>query len=331
MAIINQNKPFTLAEANRMSGNIETANLLADFQQRNDFLDEVPWFPTTHGSYTKEIRAKELDGGEFTEANAGIPQIGGSTDVLTVAVKMYEAESTCDDRILQTADDPYQAREIWDKIKLEGFMQDFNRRLLYPKTAGDDKAIPTLTERKAKISGDVTDPACNFVFDAGGTGTGLTSAWLFEFGQGAFHMIYNKAGSPGLRNEDKGLERVAAPDGNGSMYAWIRHYQIVANMSATSPRHFMRMANINPAPGAADGRFNPDLLIEGMLPYLENPRSAVLFVTRSVLGQINKALYDKSNIVYSRREIEGYGPVPEIMGIPIRPWDAISQNESQVA
>jgi hypothetical protein len=244
---------------------------------------------------------------------------------------MYEAESTCDDRILQTADDPYQARELWDKVKLAGFMQDFNRRILYPKTAGDDKAFKSLTERKPKISSDVTDPGCNFVFDAGGTGTGLTSAWLFEFGQGEFHMIYNKAGSPGLKNEDKGLQRVAAPDGNGSMYAWIRHYQIVANMSAMSPRHFMRMANINPAPGATDGRFNPDLLIEGMLPYLENPRSAVLFVTRSVLGQINKALYDKSNIVYSRREIEGYGPVPEIMGIPIRPWDAISQNESQVA
>jgi hypothetical protein len=170
MAILNQNKPFTLAEANRMSGNVETANLLAEFQQKNDFLDEVPWFPTTHGSYTKEIRAKGLDGGEFTEANAGIPLIGGSTDVIEVAVKMYEAESRCDDRILQTADEPYQAREIYDKIKLEGFMQDFNRRLLYPKTANDDKAIRTLTERKAAISDDVSDPKCNSCSTLGAPG-----------------------------------------------------------------------------------------------------------------------------------------------------------------
>jgi hypothetical protein len=144
-------------------------------------------------------------------------------------------------------------------------------------------------------------------------------------------MIYNKAGSPGIKNEDKGLQRVPADDGSGFFYAWIRHYQITGNMVATSNRHFMRMANIDPTPGAASGRFNPDLLIEGMIPYLEDPRSAVLFVTRSVWGQINKALYDKSNISYTRREIEGYGPVPEIMGIPVRPWDAISQNESQVA
>jgi hypothetical protein len=331
MAIIDQNKPFTLAEANRMSGNLVMANLLADLQQRNDFLDEVPWFPTTHGSYTKEIRAKELDGGAFTEVNAGIPLIGGSTDVISVAVKMYEAESRCDDRILKTADDPYQAREIYDKVKLEGFMQDFNKRLLYPLTAADDKAIQTLTERKPKISETTGDPDCNFVFDAGGTGTGLTSAWLFEFGRSAFHMIYNKAGSPGFHNEDKGLERVPAADGTGFLYAWIRHYQITGNMVATSPRHFMRMANINPMPGATDGRFNPDILLEAMIPRLDDPRKAVLFVTRSVYGQINKALYDKSNITYSRRDIEGYGPVPEIMGIPIRIWDSISENESQIA
>jgi len=43
MAIIDQNKPFTLAEANKSSGNVEMGNLLADFQQRNAFLDEVPW------------------------------------------------------------------------------------------------------------------------------------------------------------------------------------------------------------------------------------------------------------------------------------------------
>jgi hypothetical protein len=324
MAILNQNKPFTLAEANRMSGNVETANLLADLQQRNDFLDEAPWFPTSHGSYTKEIRGKDLEGGDFTEVNAGIPLIGGSSDVITVAVKMYEAESRCDDRILETADDPYMAREIYDKIKLEGFLQDFNKRLIYPKTGGDDKAIQTLTERKNKLDEE------NFVFDAGGTGTGLTSAWLFEFGRSGFHMIYNKAGSPGLKNEDKGLERVPAEDGSGFMYAWIRHYQIVANMVATSPHHFMRIANIDPSPGATAGRFNPDILIEAMIPYLDDPRGAVLFVTRGVWGQINKALYDKGNITYSRREVEGYGPVPEIMGIPIRPWDAISQNESAI-
>jgi hypothetical protein len=203
MAVIAQNKPFTLAEANKMSGNIETGNLLADFQQRNAFLDEVTWFPSTHGSHTEELRAKYIEGGEFTEVNTGIPQIGGTADILKEPVKMYEGESVVADKILQFADDPYKARDSYDKINLEGIFQDFNKRILYPKDPGDSKAFRSLTERKNKL-----DPA-NFVFSAGGTGTGLTSAWLFEFGMKGFHFIYGKHTSPGISNTDEGKHRQA--------------------------------------------------------------------------------------------------------------------------
>jgi hypothetical protein len=332
MALLTQNKPFTLAEANKMNGNLELGNLLADFQQRNTFLDECPWFPTTHGSYTEEFRAKYLDEGEFTEINAGIPQLGSTGDIIKEAVKMYEGESLVDDRLLQMAEDPYLARDTRDRMNLEGILQGFNRRVLYPKNAGDDKAFKSLTERKNKISESVTDPLCNFVFDAGGTGTGLTSAWLFEFGRAGFHMIYNKAGSVGIKNEDKGMWKLPAADGNGTADMWVRHYQVVAGIVEGSRHSCMRLANISLDP-SDDAGFKPETLIERMLPYLSDPsgNGAALFVSRGVWGQINRALYDKSNIMYSRREIEGYGMVPEILGVVIRPWDAISQNETAIS
>ena len=334
MAVLPQNKPFTLAEANKINGNVELGNLLADFQQRNTFLDEAPWFPTTHGSYTEEFRAKFLDEGEFTEINAGIPSLGSTGDIIKEAVKIYEGESAVDDRLLRLADDPYLARDTRDKMNFEGILQGFNRRLLYPSVAGDDKALKSLTERKNKISEDVTNPDCNFVFNAGGTGAKLTSAWLFEFGPAGFHMIYNKSGSVGIKNEDRGQRDRPAADGKGFIPMWIRHYEVIAGMVEGSRRSCMRMANITADPNASTPKpFKPELLIEGMLPYLSDPSgaSAVLFVSRAVWGQINKALYDKNNIIYSRREIEGYGLVPEIMGVVIRPWDAISQNETAVA
>jgi len=43
MAILAQNKPYTLAEANKAAGNVETANLLSDFSQRNSFLDLISY------------------------------------------------------------------------------------------------------------------------------------------------------------------------------------------------------------------------------------------------------------------------------------------------
>jgi hypothetical protein len=333
MSVLLQYKPFTLAEANKINGNVELGNLLADFQQRNTFLDETPWYPTTHGSYTEEFRAKFLDEGEFTEINAGIPQLGSTGDIIKELVKIYEGESSVDDRLIKFANDPYLARDTRDKMNLEGFLQGFNKRLLYPKNAGDDKALISLTERKGKISDDVTDPECNFVFDAGGTTGALTSAWLFEFGPAGFHMIYNKAGSVGVKNEDWGLRDRPPADGKGFVPMWIRHYEFVAGIVEGSRHSCMRIANITADPHAASpSPFNPEMLIEEMLPYLSDPSgaNALLFVPRSVWGQITKALYDKGNIIYNRRQIENYGTVPEIMGVAIRPWDAISQTETVV-
>jgi hypothetical protein len=326
MAVLAQNKPFTLAEANKVSGNVETANLLADYQQRNAFLDEVTWFPTTHGSHTEELRAKHLEGGEFTEVNAGIPSVGGTADILKEPVKIYEGESIVPDKVLQFADDPYRARDIYDKINLEGILQDFNKRILYPKVAGDTKAFLSLTERKNKV-----DPK-NFVFSAGGTGTGLTSAWLFEFGQKGFHFIYGKHTSPGLSNEDRGMLNRAAPDGNGYHDVWIRRYSINAGIVEGSRRAFMRLCNIAVDPDDP-AHFNPRDLILKMKPYLPTPGggNAVLFVPPSVYGQIEAAAWDKGNATITISEIEGFGLLPRIVGIPVRPWDAISENESAVA
>jgi hypothetical protein len=327
MATLAQNKPFTLAEANKMSGNVETANLLADFQQRNAFLDEVTWFPATHGSHTEELRAKHLEGGAFTEVNAGIPEIGGSADILKEPVKIYEGESVVPDKILEFADDPYKARDAYDAINLEGILQDFNKRILYPAIINDTKAFRSLTERKSKVD------AKNFCFSAGATATtGLTSAWLFEFGRSGFHFIYGKHTSPGLSNTDEGKRNRIAPDNNGYHDVWIRRYSINAGIVEGSPRAFMRICNINPEAGAV-GSFDPKLLILKCKPYLPTPGggNAVLFVPPSVYGQIEAAAWDKGNANITISEIQNFGLLVRIVGIPVRPWDAISENESLIA
>jgi hypothetical protein len=325
MAILQTNKPFTLAEANKAAGNIETANLLEDFQQRNAFLDEIPWFPTTHGSHTEELRAKYLEGGEFTEINAGIPRIGGTADILKEPVKIYEGESEVPDKILQFADDPYKARDIYDTINLEGIMQDFNKRILYSRNPGDSKALTSLTERK-----NIVDPN-NFVFSAGGTGTGLTSAWLFEFGKKGFHFIYGKHTSPGLSNTDRGLLNREAPDGKGYHDVWVRQYAINAGLMEGCPNAFMRICNIDVDPDSPN-HFDPKILILRCKPFLPTPGggNAVLFVPRSVYGQIEAMAWEKGNAQITISEIENFGLVPRIVGIPVRPWDAISENESEI-
>jgi hypothetical protein len=49
-----------------------------------------------------------------------------------------------------------------------------------------------------------------------------------------------------------------------------------------------------------------------------------------VYGQIEALAWDKGNVNITISEIANFGLVPRIVGIPVRPWDAISENESQV-
>lgn len=330
MAVLIQNKYLTLAEANKAAGNVETANLLADFQQRNKFLDEVPWFPATHGSHTEELRAKKLEGGDFTEINSGIPRIGSTADIIKESVKIYEGESIVDDRLLKFADDPYKARDNHDTMNLEGIFQDFNKRILYPADPGNTKAFKPLTERKNVIGGRK-----NFCFSAGGTGTGLTSAWLFEFGKKGFHFIYGKHSSPGLSNEDKGLHRIEAPDGKGAMYGWVRHYAINSGIMEYRPNAFMRFANIDPNSEVTDGSPNylkiRDIILKAK-PFLPTPTgsNAVMFVSPSIYGQLEVQAYEKGNASITIREVENFGTLLRVAGIPVLPWDAITENEAEV-
>jgi hypothetical protein len=322
MGLLLQNRQLTLAEVNKLHGYVDTGDILSDLAQRNSFLDEAPWFPSTHGSHNETFRAKSLGKGAFTRANTGIPQLSSTGDILKEPVRVYEGESSVDDRLLEGADDPYMVRQNYDVMNLEGIMQDFNHALVYANATSDADSFEGFVRRRASIG--------KYVRDGGGTGTGLTSAWLFEFGRRGVFLTYNKAGSPGLENRDEGRQRVDAPDGTGKMYAWLRHYKIWAGINIANDRALQRYANI--VADDTSSSFDPKMLIrmKAQLPTVTGA-NAVLFVNRSLFSQIEQAAWDKSNMSYTIANFEGFGPVVRVASVIVRPWEAISENETAIA
>jgi hypothetical protein len=323
MALLIQNNQLTLAEVNKLSGNVETGDILAELAQNNSFLDEVPWFPSTHGSHNEVFKAKSLGKGAFTKINSGIPRVGAAGDVFKEPVRIYEGESEVDERLFKGADAPAEIRTNYDKMHLEGILQDFNHAIIYADQTADPDAFNGFAKRRGKVDG-------KYVRSGGGSGTDLTSAWLIEFGRRGVFFTYNKAGSPGLLNEDRGRHRVAAPDGTGEMWAWIRHYEIWAGINVANERSLQRYANIESDDTTVS--FDPKMLIR-MKAQLVDPsgRSAVLFVPRTIFSQIEQAAWDKSNMSYTISNFEGFGPVVRCVGIIVRPWEAISEAESAIA
>jgi hypothetical protein len=321
MALIEAHKQLTLAEVNKAQGYLDTADILGEIAQRNEFLDEVPWFPSTHGSHTEQYKSKSLGKGAFTAANSAVPIIASSGDIMKEPVRLYQADSVVDDVVLKSADDAHAARDAQDTMNLEGIFQDFNKALLYANPAIEPDVFKSFDQRRKQID--------KYCIDGGGTGIGLTSAWLFEFGKRGVFMIYNRSGSPGLKNEDRGRQMI--PIGSANHYwGWVRHYEIWGGIVVANERSLQRYANITADGSASD--FNPDNIIKmkAQLPTISGS-SAILFVNRTIFAQIETFAFNKVNASLTIAELMGFGPILRIASIPVRPWEAISDDETQVA
>ena len=322
MGILDSTKAMTLAEAAKRQGYDSQAAVLGELQKKNEFLDEVPFFPASHGSYHRYLKAKRLGKGDFSKINTGIPTITSGADEMTEPITLYEGQSIVDSRILDSVIDKTLVRDSEDILNLEGMFQDWMQGFIYQ--TGKIGSLKSLTERRVAIDNLYT-------YSCGGTGSDLTSMWIFEFGEAGFHMRHNTSGSPGFSNEDKGLVYVPASDGNGFMWAWLRLYKIYAAIVCRNERSLLRIANIE-SDGETNNLIDTYNVILKAKNQLQNVgRDAMGFVNRTVKAQIDIMAFNKQNGAFSVRDITGFGPIVSIAGLPIRMMEGITDTESEVA
>jgi hypothetical protein len=94
-------------------------------------------------------------------------------------------------------------------------------------------------------------------------------------------------------------------------------------------RALQRIANIETA--GASNIFSPATFIKAKnyLPMVG--QNAVAFCNRTLKAQIDNDAYAKTNVWFSVVELEGYGPITRIAGIPLRMMEALIDTEATVA
>lgn len=322
MATIVANTPLTWAETNKREGFDDAAAVLGELMQLNDFLDEVPWRPASHGTFNQQLQAKRLGKGGFSKALGAVPQISSQADAFNEPVKMYEGDSPVDERLLRGSLDPYAVRDSEDAMNLEGATQDWLTALVYNNATEDLDAFKSLMRRR----GTLVNGRC---WGCGGSGGDTSSILLFEFSKRGFYLAYPPNSAVGLVNEDRGRNLANIPVGTGQYWAWIRHYEIWAAIVLRDDRGLQRLANIETT--GTSNIFDPAIFIKAKnwLPQVGN--QAVGFCNRTLKAQIDNNAYAKTNVWFSIRELQGYGPITQIAGIPIRMMEALIDAEATVA
>lgn len=323
MSAVSAYAQMTLAEANKRAGYDDAASVLGEISQMIDVLDVMLWKPSTHGTYNKQFQATRLGTGSFSTANSAIPTISSTGDYVEEPVKLYEGESQVDDRILRGTMDPRAVRDSEDVMNLEGAFQDWAYNLFYGSEGSDPDNFRSFDRRRNAIG--------TYCIDAGGSGSDLTSMWVTEISPSGLYLAYpSTSGTPGMQNRPKGLQRVDSPDGSGQMYAWCRLYEIWAAIVIRNERALIRYANIETS--GASNLFS----VTDFVKYVKNRlqsvgRNAVSFCNRTLKGQIEAQAYtDTKNGALTVRDIESYGPMTFIAGIPLRMHEGITDAETEL-
>jgi hypothetical protein len=321
MGTITAYSPMNLAEVQKRAGYDNSAAVIGELSKRNDFLMDVPWYPSSHGAYHKYLQATRLGDGTFGKANGPVAVIASQAEEMTEPTKLYEGDSPVDDRLLIAATDPMKVRDSEDALNLEGLIQGWIDKLIYGNEITTPDGFKGFSRRRPKLA--------TYCVGGGGTGSDLTSMYLFEFGPAGFYLAYPEgAGTPGMKNEDRGRNYIAAPTGTGNYWAWVRHYEIWAALVLRDERAMLRYANIESA--GSSNIFSPTTFItlKNKLPSMGT--NAVAYANRTLKAQIEADAYNKSNASYSISDIEGFGPVARVAGVPVRVMEGLLDTETAI-
>lgn len=305
---------MNLLEAANLEGYKDKATYLAPVVKMNDFFQTASWVPSTDGLVNKTTQVAEIGEGAWSKANAAIPEIGSKSEVIVENLKLFEGLSSVDERLL-TGKNKAKVRDAQDIANLEGFTQSWLSQVLYNADSKDGTLGLVARRNKLPAAGKF-----NGVTSAGGTADGsLTSALLIEWGNRGLEMVYEQGEQPGITDQDKGEVFY-----NG-YYVLQRLFRIKAGISIHKPEAVQRLCNIDPTQTFDMKTF---IKMRNKLPSMG--RNAVLFVNRDVKSLIEEACFDKSNAQYTYGELQGYGPVAKVLGIPVMMLEALKSDEKLV-
>ena len=323
MSILTPYLQMNIVEAQKRAGYTTAAEFLGELAKKNDLLQFLPFFPASHGLYHQWLSAVRLGAGSWGKANSGIAKISSTSDIEKEGIYLYEADSLVDDRILKTAKNRIAVRDSEDVANAEGFLQGWFTKLFYADGTDPD-GFKGLAARRSTPDTD----GKKTTWDAGGSGSDCTSVWLFEFGKNGFNMRHPENAQPGFSSKDMGLKYTNAPDGSGQYYAWIRHFEIFAGMQIKKEHSVLRMGSIESS--GDSNLFSSKMFIQMKNQLPEMGKGAMSFCNRTIHSQIENAIYDKSNMAYGVVDVEGFGPVARVVGVPIMTCEAITDTEAAI-
>lgn len=322
--ILNNSNLMTLVEANKRKGYLNEGyeSFLLEVSKVHGILDVMPFYPSSDGNFHKYTQATKLGEAKWRNLNEGRSSTKGAVKSVSIPLKQLSIDSNISEDVIRNADDPYAARQSEDLLVLHGFVNDWVSTLINGD-GKDEKAMFGFEYYRNKLGA--------YCIDGKGTNSGkLTSIYLAELGPNGVNVRYNArtrgdGAGIGLRIKDEG--RVwTEKEGEGGLFQFKTSYDLTTGLEVKQDKALVRIANIDPS-----AEFDAGLFIEAMNILPSSGRNAVAIVPKPIYTQVMKYALNKNNVHITVEEIENFGRLPRILGVPLIEEDSVALDQKKYA
>lgn len=315
----------------------KAANLL---EEAKPILSDFVWKASNQplGHRSQVVTALPTPG--FKRINRGTLSTKGAVTPMEEGLSMIEDFSTVDIKLLELYGNEGAMREEQGRMHVEGMGQLAVDTFWYGDVTDNMDEFNGFTTRYNTLA--TTNPIYKQIFDAGGSGSDLSSLWVLGHGDGKIEALFPKNCMAGLRHQDLGRQLIQQDTdlGGRKLSALVDQWNWDLGLHLGDYRYGVRIANIEPdelvgvtgTQDLADYATNVMYLLlraKRRFPNLTSVRPRIYMPRYINEGLDVQALARTTPNVYSSVDVDGKS-MEAFHGIPFRIEDALTNTETQV-
>jgi len=323
MSELNIRGQLTLAELAKRTNNKELLTIAEVLNEDNEFIQDAVWVEANDITSHVHTRRASLPTGSWRTVNEGVDEESSSTLQIREPIGILEAFSKVDCFLVDNAPNPTQFRTNEDMAFVEGLGQNMVEKCFYGNIATDPEQINGFSTRGAYDA--IADAN---VWDAGGTGSDVTSIWIVQWGPTKTHLVYPRGSqSMGVKRTDLG-KSVAYDSSYNPYMAYWSNFVVNIGLVIHDDRNVQRIANIEST--GSSNIFDDDLLIKALNHMPARGAGAMVYMNETILSQMDIRAKDKTNVDWQPGEAFG-APVTLFKGHPVRKVDQLVITETAIS
>ncbi len=289
--------------------------------------------------------------GTWRALNKGVPSTHADSEERTEVCGNLEKRCDIDRKFLKMYDNPQTYIQNENFAAQAVLRDDFNDALIYGNRAnpGSQASLDGFATRYS-AKGKVINPNTgkDQVYDFGGTGDALTSAYVIVPGPKSVYLVHPQGSKTAGISIDVYDDKngVFLDDAEGHIFRGHRTwYQMEMGLVVNNPNAVMRLANIptaNLTSLVQNGVQNPGddsilrqfILMKDNITGDLNARDAIIVVGRDLFTQMDILIFSKTNSYWRPQDVNDFSWNKESVGMlgstPVVMCDSILGTESQI-